>query len=167
MATKTFDAKLASVRAGEPKAVHDALASTSGILIAAAIRHADPALLVPVFARMCEDGAKRDPGCRVRVAIAQAPIDADLWEPEVFERGLTVQQVEGYDRVDVLADLLADPERQAQVGAAQGMARPTRSPLPVRSRHSRRRSRSACAPRPPRIAIRRCVARSRSCCDDG
>ncbi|MEO7095160.1 MAG: hypothetical protein ABI175_18005 [Polyangiales bacterium] len=145
MATKTFDAKLAAIRAGDPKAVLDALASTNGILAAAAVRHADPTLLVPVFARMCEDGAKRDPGCRAKVAIAQALIDADQWEPEVFERGLTVTQVEGYDAVDtagglralcglaharmirpdaldVLAGLLADPEPQAQVGAAQALA---------------------------------------------
>jgi hypothetical protein len=145
MATKSFDAKLAAIRAGDPKAVRDALGSTNGVLIAAAVPHAAAALLVPAFARMCEDGAKRDPGCRAKVAIVQALIDADAWEPEVFERGLTVVQPEGWggddtaggmralcglaharmirsDAIDVLADLLADPITSAQIGAAQALA---------------------------------------------
>ena len=146
MAIKSFDAKLAAIRAGDPKAVRDALASTNGILAAAAVRHAAQGLLVPAFARMCEDGAKRDPGCRAKVAIVQALIDANVWEPDVFERGLTIVQREGWnppedtagglralcglaharmirtDAVDVLADLLADPEPSARTGAAQALA---------------------------------------------
>lgn len=144
MAAKSFDAKLAAVRAGDPKAVRDALASTNGILIAAAVRHAEPASLVPVFTRLCEDGAKRDPGCRAKQAIAQALVEADLWEPEVFERGLRVTQLEGFDQtdtgsgvraicglaharmfrpdvLDVLGDLLVDPVATARAGAAQAL----------------------------------------------
>lgn len=145
MATRSFDAKLAAVRAGDAKAVREALASTSGVLIAAAMPHSAAALLVPVFGRLCEDGVKRDPGCRTKIAIVQALIDADAWEPEVFERGLTVKQLEGWDpedtagglralcglaharmirpeAVDVLADLLADATRNARIGAAQALA---------------------------------------------
>ena len=145
MATKSFDAKLAAVRAGDAKAVRAALASTNGLLIAAAVPHTDPVLLVPVFGRMCEDGGKRDPGCRAKIAIVKALIDADAWEPEVFERGLTVSQLEGWDpedtagtvralcglaharmirtdAIDVLGDLLADPDLNARIGAAQALA---------------------------------------------
>lgn len=152
MATKSFDAKLAAVRAGEAKAVRDALASTNGLLIALAVPHVDPATLVPVFGRLCEDGAKRDPGCRAKAAIAKALIDAEQWDPEVFVRGLRIEQIEGYDAVDtagtvralcglaharlfrtdatdVLADLLADPMAVARLGAAQALGMTTATSL--------------------------------------
>jgi hypothetical protein len=146
MATRSFDAKLAAVRAGDAKAVKDALASTSGVLIAAAVPFADVAALPPAFVRLCEDGAKRDPGCRGKLAIVHALHEAERWESDVFVRGLSHTQLEGWgpaedtagalraicglaharfmqpNAVDVLADLLADPERNARLGAAQALA---------------------------------------------
>lgn len=144
LSMKSFDAKLAAVRAGNPKAVKDALGSTNGILIAVAVPFAPPATLVPVFERLSEDGAKRDPACRAKLAIGHALLAAEMWEPEVFERGLHITQREGYeqvdtagglralcghaharmyrpDAVDVLADLLADPMPIARLGAAQAL----------------------------------------------
>lgn len=146
MATRSLDAKLAAVRAGDAKAVREALASTSGVLIAAAVPFADVAALPAAFVRLCEDGAKRDPGCRGKLAIVHALHEAEHWEPDVFVHGLRHTQMEGWgpaedtagalralcglaharflrsDAVDVLADLLADPVRNARLGAAQALA---------------------------------------------
>ena len=88
--------------------------------------------------------AKKDPGCRGKIAIARALHALDDWEERVFVSGLTIVQLEGFDRsdtaaelrgvcglahahfarpdaLDVLADLLADPERVTRVAAAQGL----------------------------------------------
>ncbi len=91
-------------------------------------------------------GPKRDPGCRGRFAIASALYALDHWAPEVFERGLTLVEIEGIfphhddaaagvrgacaqahvhflrsDALDVCAELLADEWLGARLGAAHGL----------------------------------------------
>ncbi len=100
----------------------------------------------PAFARLCERPVERDPGCRGKVAIARALREQDGWEDEVFVRGIGLVQEEPVwggredaaaelraecamafahagreDALDVLADLLADPQRAARAGAAQAL----------------------------------------------
>jgi hypothetical protein len=125
-----------------PELVQAAMGSKNGILVAAAVPHAtDPELLAPAFHDLLVDGAKRDPSCRGKVAIARALHDRDEWH-ELFAAGLAHVQKEGgvdtagelrgicglahahmgrADALDVLADLLADPERTTRVAAAQGL----------------------------------------------
>jgi len=99
--------------------------------------------LAPAFVRLCEQASKRDPGCRGKVAIVRSLLELERWEPDVFERGIRYVQNEpamggpvdtaaevravsamAYaqlgrdDALDVIAELLADPERVARVGAA-------------------------------------------------
>lgn len=100
--------------------------------------------MAPAFARLCEEPNKRDPGCRGKVAIARALEQLDRWDDGVFEPGARLVQLEAVwggredaaaelravcamafahahrpDALDVIADLLADPERMTRVGAAQ------------------------------------------------
>lgn len=102
--------------------------------------------LADAFAPLCEEPvAKRDPGCRGKAAIARALHELDHWDDRVFVAGLRYTQEEGRypqedtaaelrgicglahahfgrsDALDALAVLLADPERTARVGAAQGL----------------------------------------------
>ena len=142
---------LARVRTGDRGALRDALAGTTGFVIAAAVKHLAPGdeligELAGAFGRLCEDAVKRDPGCRGKVAIARALIDLGQWDDAVFARGVTYVQREPAfggpvdtaaelrgvcgiaharfvhsDALDVLAQLLADPERMARCAAAQGL----------------------------------------------
>ncbi len=113
--------------------------------------------LAPAFARLLERGVERDPGCRGKIAIARALHQLDRWQDEVFVRGVTCVQAEpvwgGHDdtaaelrgvcglayahagradALDVLAELLADPQRIARTAAAQALgdsARPDATAL--------------------------------------
>ncbi len=102
--------------------------------------------LGPAFTRLCERPVERDPGCRGKVAIAKALRALEEWEDEVFVPGVALVQHEPVwggredtaaelraecamafahsgreDALEVLADLLADPERAARAGAAQAL----------------------------------------------
>ncbi len=102
--------------------------------------------LAPAFTRLAEKPVERDPGCRGKIAIAKALRDLDAWEDEVFVHGIALVQQEPVwggkedtaaelraecamafahagrvDALDVLADLLADPERAARAAAAQAL----------------------------------------------
>jgi hypothetical protein len=105
--------------------------------------------LVPAFERLLQDPVKRDPGCRGKIAIVKAMHALDHWDDRVFVVGLRHTQPEGWatatgqrddtaaelrglcglahaqfargDALDVLAALLADPERTTRVGAAHGL----------------------------------------------
>lgn len=91
-------------------------------------------------------GAKADPGCRGKIAIAKALHALDEWDERVFVAGLAIEQPEGpappedtaaalrgicglahvhfykANATDVLTALLADPARNARIAAAQGFA---------------------------------------------
>ncbi|HUJ61148.1 MAG TPA: hypothetical protein VLX92_21740 [Kofleriaceae bacterium] len=157
MARRIEDHLAALHRAGpdELEVVRAALAhrrGAFGVTIAAAARrvadHGQHALapeLVAAFAPLCGEGAaRRDPGCRGKVAIARALHELDVWDGGVFAAGLRVTQPEGAppedtaaelrgvcgiahahfvrpDALDVLSVLLADPWRIARLGAAQGL----------------------------------------------
>jgi hypothetical protein len=101
--------------------------------------------LPDAFEALREDAVQRDPGCRGKIAIARALHELDHWDDRVLVAGLTIEQKEGWgvqddtaaelrgvcglahahfgraDALDVLADLLADPERTARIAAAQGL----------------------------------------------
>jgi hypothetical protein len=105
--------------------------------------------LVDAFERLASGGAERDPGCRGKIAIARALHALDVWEERVFVAGLHVIQLEGpmsetgerddtaaelrgvcglahahfarSDALDVLAELLLDPQRTTRLAAAQGL----------------------------------------------
>ena len=102
--------------------------------------------LEPAFLRLLERPIERDPGCRGKVAIARALHGLDRWSDEVFGRGVrwvqqepvwggredTAAELRGVcglahahalrdDALDVLAGLLADPERMTRVAAAQAI----------------------------------------------
>lgn len=101
--------------------------------------------LAAAFATLVDDGPKVDPGCRGKLAIAKALDALDHWDDRVFVAGLAIVQREGpppnpddtagplrglcglahahfarADVLDVLARLLADPERATRAAAAQG-----------------------------------------------
>ena len=101
--------------------------------------------LVEAFTQLCKP--KSDPGCRGRAAIVHTLHALEHWAPEVFEVGLTLVQLEGDpserydvaaqirgacaqahvhlvrpDALDVCAEMLADPEVAARLGAARGIA---------------------------------------------
>ena len=103
-------------------------------------------LLPAAFARLVDGGVERDPGCRGKIAIARALEQLDRWDDGVFPVGVRLVQAEPVwggredsgaelravcamayahtyrpDVLDVLADLLADPERMARVGAATAL----------------------------------------------
>ncbi len=148
---RTLEHKLAELRADPTAArVRDALRSQSGILIAAAAKHVgDRGELIDELAGTFErliGEIKRDPGCRGKVAIARVLHDLERWEDAVFARGVRCVQIEpGYaesldtagelraicamayahfarpDALDVLAELLADDERNARIGAAKAI----------------------------------------------
>jgi hypothetical protein len=98
------------------------------------------------FTRLVEQGYKRDPLCRRKIAIARKLLEQELWETDVFVPGVRhVQKEPAFggpvdtaaelraicgvafaqlgrsDALDVLGELLADPERIARVGAARGL----------------------------------------------
>ena len=132
--------------------LRDVLRVASGIAVAPAARLVAEHQLVPLFdelapafERLLDDPIKRDPGCRGKCAIVKALHALDRWEERVFAAGLRHRQIEGIDREDtgaqlrglcgiahaqlghddaleVLAALLADPERIARIAAAQGLA---------------------------------------------
>ena len=126
-----------------------ALGATTGFLVAAAAAVVAENHLTALvsdfgdaFDRLREDGAKRDPSCRGKVALAKALHELDDWDERVFVAGLKVEQREGWgredtaaelrgicaiahahfgrpDALDVIAELLVDPQRVARVAAAQ------------------------------------------------
>ena len=121
------------------------------------------------FDRLCDKGAQRDPGCRGKLALLSALYDLDRWDA-AFERGVRYVQAEPQwggsvdtaaslrglcgmalahflrsDALDVLGELLADPER-----ATQGRGR-----AGARQRGPRRRDRAVAL----QAADRRCGAR--------
>jgi hypothetical protein len=136
--------------AGRTK-LRGALQSTTGALVAAAAALVEDHRieeLVPelgaAFERLCDQAVKRDPGCRGKLAIARALHALDHWDDRVFVAGLAHVQREGWgaedtaaelrgvcglahahfaraDALDVLAALLADPERTARIAAAQAL----------------------------------------------
>ena len=146
-----LDKRLAAVKTASVDELASALRSATGVLVAAAARRvADERIdalvpeLAPAFAQLGD--AKRDPGCRGKIAIARALHELDHWDDRVFVAGLTIVQREGWgdppddtaaelrgicgiahahfarvDALDVLAELLADPERVTRIGAAQGL----------------------------------------------
>src|SRR5688500_8347420 len=78
-----------------------ALQVTTGFVVAVAAKlveehrlEAAVAELAPAFTRLCEHGAKRDPGCRGKLAIARALHALDHWDDDVFVVGLTYVQTE-------------------------------------------------------------------------
>ena len=98
------------------------------------------------FGRLLERPVERDPQCRGKVAIARALHRLERWEEDVFARGLrhvqrepvfggsedtaaelravcgiAYAQLNRPEALAVLAELLADPERAARAGAAQGL----------------------------------------------
>jgi hypothetical protein len=102
--------------------------------------------LPAAFARLIERPVERDPQCRGKVAVARALLGLERWDEEVFGRGLrhvqrepafggpvdTAAELRGVcgiahahlnrpDAIDLLAELLADPERTARAAAAQGL----------------------------------------------
>ena len=131
--------------------LRDALRAKTGTKVAAACKHvaARPELadeLAPAFARLTEQGAKRDPGCHGKLAIARTLHDLERWEDDVFAAGVRLVQLQpalggpadaaaelrgvcglAYahfmrsDALDVLAELLADAERGARLGAARAL----------------------------------------------
>ncbi len=152
---RTLQQRAAELRALDPSApdavakLRTALQSTTGFLVAAAAEvvaeHHVIALLGELgeaFARLHEEGAKRDPGCRGKVALARALHALDEWDERVFVVGLRVKQEEGWgredtaaelrgicglahaqlgrpDALDVIAELMVDPQRVTRVAAAQ------------------------------------------------
>ncbi|MBA3499113.1 MAG: hypothetical protein M4D80_39030 [Myxococcota bacterium] len=162
MAVRTFEQQLAALRTLDPAAPTSAdelrkvLRSKRGLLIAVVAKlveeHRLEALvedLAACFGTLVADGAKVDPGCRGKLAIAQALIALEEWDARVFVAGLTIVQREGppgmmgappedtapalrglcglahvhfyrSNALDVLATLLADEERNARLAAAQG-----------------------------------------------
>jgi hypothetical protein len=131
--------------------IRAAVQSPTGLLVAAAaslIEDHRLETLVPelplAFERLCEQPVKRDPGCRGKLAIARALHALDHWDDRVFVAGLGCVQLEGWgqedtaaelrgvcglahahfaraDALDVLATLLADPQRTTRLGAAQAL----------------------------------------------
>lgn len=162
MAARTVDQWLTALRGldgGAPAAretLQGALRARrprAGLAIAAAAKLAGDLLLhdlaedlVDAFGWLCDDGAKRDPQARGKLAVANALVALDHWDERVFVAGLRVVQPEGWspplddvaaelrgvcglahvqfgraDALDVLADLLADPERVARLAAAHAI----------------------------------------------
>ena len=103
-------------------------------------------LLGPAFTRLCERPIERDPGCRGKLAIARALRQLERWDDAVFPIGIAWVQAEPVwggredtaaplralcalayaqsyrpDVLDVLAELLADPERSARAAAATAL----------------------------------------------
>jgi hypothetical protein len=127
-------------------------AAYAGVAVAAAAKvcedHALRELtpeLVAAFTALC--APKRDPGCRGRAAIVHALHALEHWAPEVFVIGLRLVQMEGPpgaqfdegaqirgacaqshvhlmrpDALDVCAEMLADSQSIARLGAARGIA---------------------------------------------
>lgn len=102
--------------------------------------------LPDAFERLLERPIERDPGCRGKVAVARALHRIDRWVDAVFARGVrhvqrepvwggsedTAGELRGVcglahahagraDALEVLAELLADPERTARAAAAQAL----------------------------------------------
>lgn len=102
--------------------------------------------LAAAFVRLCEQPVERDPQCKGKTAIARALHELDRWYDEVFVAGVTLIQLQPAwgapedsaaelrgvcglafahagraDALDVLADLLADPQRITRFAAAQAL----------------------------------------------
>ena len=134
-----------------PAKLRAALQATTGAVVAAAAKlveehgvEAAVSELAPAFARLCEQGAKRDPGCRGKLAIARALHTLERWDDDVFVAALRYEQLEGWgaedtaadlrgvaglahahfgraDALDVLAGLLCDKQRATRIAAAQAL----------------------------------------------
>jgi len=141
----TADVDPAVVRDGLDAKIGLVVAAAARVIAAREVEAMIPEL-GPAFTRLCERGVERDAGCRGKVAIARALHDLDRWDDEVFVPGVRLVQHEPVwggredtaaelrgvcamafahahrpDALDVLADLLADPERMARVAAAQAL----------------------------------------------
>src|SRR5438105_3969672 len=91
-------AKLRALDPTQPDAVDElraAFGSNNGFLVAAAVKlvadHQLSALadeLPPAFEGLRQDGSKRDPGCRGKIAIVHAMHALDHWDDRVFVAGL-------------------------------------------------------------------------------
>ena len=142
------------------------LASKSGHVVATAaaiVARRRVVALAPAmaetFVRLLDDGAKRDPQCRAKIAIAKALADFDGDPEATLRRGLVVVQTEAIwggsvdtaaplraacakalvalripDLMARLTDLLADPEPAARIGAVHAMveARRREASYPLR-----------------------------------
>lgn len=153
--SSTLQARAAELRTVDPASpagldkLRAALRAPTGFLVAAAAdvvaEHHALSLVSEfgdAFSRLREDGVKRDPGCRGKLALAKALHALDDWEERVFVAGLTVKQEEGWgredtagelrgvcgiahahfgrpDALDVIAELLLDGQRVTRVAAAQ------------------------------------------------
>jgi hypothetical protein len=154
---RTVQQRVADLRAIDVQApdavdkIRGALRSSASALVAAAAElvtehrlEAAVGELAPAFDRLIEDAAKRDPGCRAKLAIARALHALDHWDDRVFVVGLRHRQKEGWgqedtaaelrgvcglahahfmpgEALDVLAELLSDPWRNARIAAAQAI----------------------------------------------
>ena len=147
---KSSDKVVAELRALDPRdpktleQFRKALRGKSGYVAAAIAKIVAEhrlALIDELAAAFGTFDVKSDPSCRGRVAIATALHDLDEWDDRVFVAGLSITQLEGGvdtagglrgicglahvhamrpNALDVLAGLLADPERNARLAAAQG-----------------------------------------------
>lgn len=122
------------------------LVATAARIVAARELRGLAGELADAFERLLEKPVDRDPGCRGKLAVVKALRALDAWEDRVFARGVSLVQQEPVwggredvaaelraecgmafshagraDALDVLADLLADPERVARTGAAQAL----------------------------------------------
>jgi hypothetical protein len=146
-AARSLQQRVAELRELDPAApasldkLRAALKSSTGFVVAAA---AGVPELGAAFERLCEDPVKRDPACRGKLAVARALHTLDHWDDRVFVAGLHHVQREGWgqedtagelrgtaglahahfareDALDVLAELLGDPERTTRIAAAQAV----------------------------------------------
>ena len=135
----------AAVRDGLEHKTGIVVAGAARVVAARELEALVPAM-APAFARLVERGVERDPSCRGKIAIARALHELDRWDDDVFVPGVRLVQEEPVwggredtaaelrgvcgmafahahrpDALDVLADLLADPQRMARVAAATAL----------------------------------------------
>jgi hypothetical protein len=161
---KKLDEKLAALaRDPDPATLRDALRSKTGVLVAAAANLVEQDLaaeLAPAFARLVERAVERDPGCRGKLAVVRAMHRLDVWDDAVLAVGIRHLQPEPVwggtedtagelratcglywaqsgraDTLDVLAELLADPDRTARAGAARALGDTSRVEATALLRH--------------------------------
>jgi hypothetical protein len=146
-------AELRQALAGKNGLLVAAAARVVGDLAVDALVEALPA----AFGNLLERPVERDPGCRGKVQIARTLVQLERWSESVFGCGAAHVQREPvwgttvdtaaelravcgiaharfarHDALEVLVQLLADPERAARAGAAQGLGdsgRPDAIPL--------------------------------------
>lgn len=139
MKKPTLEQWLAKVRAGD---VRGALGSGNFVVVEAAARKAGEDRL-PVATELIEAFSTRpDPGCRARLAIAQALLALDEWDDRVFAIGIATHEPSAFDdpsanlrgacaiayanlhrsdAAEVCAALLADKSPVARINAARAL----------------------------------------------